>query len=123
MTKFFKLLAGALIALFAIGSLSACSSEKIDMSAITQVIDVRTPAEFATGHLQGAVNLELNSPDFYSALQSMDKSANYVIYCHSGNRAGQAIDYMKSNGFTGNLTNAKGVDSASEATGLAIVLN
>ena len=121
MTKFFKGLAALLIALFAVGSLSACSAEKIDMSAVAQVIDVRTPQEFSTGHLDGAVNIDIRDAGFAAEVDALDHAANYVIYCHSGNRAGQAIEYMQGAGFTGTLTNAGGVDAAAAATGLAIV--
>lgn len=121
MTKFFKGLAALLIAMFAVGSLSACSAEKIDMGAVAQVIDVRTPQEFSTGHLDGAVNIDIRDAEFAAEVDALDHAANYVIYCHSGNRAGQAIEYMQGAGFTGTLTNAGGVDAAAAATGLAIV--
>jgi rhodanese-related sulfurtransferase len=66
------------------------------------------------------MNIDISSPDFASQIDELDHAANYVIYCHSGNRAGQAISYMQSAGFSGNLVNAGGVDSASQLTGLKI---
>lgn len=121
MTKFFKVLAAAFIAMFAVASLTACSSaDAIDMKTVAAVIDVRTPEEVATGHLHGSINIDIQAADFASKMNELDKAANYVIYCRSGNRAGQAIDWMTQNGFTGTLTNAGSVADAAVATGLVI---
>ena len=122
MSKFFKFLVASVIAIFAMSSLTACSSsDPIDMTTIAAVIDVRTPEEFASGHLDGALNIDIQGSMFATEIDALDKSANYVIYCRSGNRAGQAVTYMQDNGFTGTLTNAGGVDDASAATGIAVV--
>ena len=122
MSKFFKLLIAATIAMFAVGSLSACStSEPIDMSTVAAVIDVRTPAETATGYLEGAKLFDIQGADFNSQLETLDKAANYVVYCRSGNRAGAAIDQMKSAGFSGTLTNAGALADAATLTGLNVV--
>lgn len=91
------------------------------MTTIAAVIDVRTPDEFATGHLDGALNIDIQGSSFATEIGALEKSANYVIYCRSGNRAGQAVTYMQDNGFTGTLTNAGSVDEASSATGIAVV--
>ena len=91
------------------------------MTKVAAVIDVRTAGEFSTGHLEGAVNIDIQGSGFVTEINALDRAANYVIYCHSGNRAGQAVTYMQDHGFTGTLTNAGGVDDASSATGLAIV--
>jgi rhodanese-related sulfurtransferase len=121
MSKIFKFLAAAMIAMFAVGSLTACSTaEPIDMSTVAAVIDVRTPEEVAAGSLHGALYIDIQGPDFASQMNELDKSANYVVYCRSGNRAGQAIEWMTQNGFTGTLTNAGSLADAAAATGLAI---
>ena len=121
LSKLFKFLAAALVALFAVTALSACASgPSIDMKSVAAVIDVRTPAEFSGGHLQGAVNVDVEGADFATKMGQFDKAKNYVVYCHSGRRAGIALDTMKGLGFK-NLTNAGGIDAASAATGLAIV--
>ena len=121
MSKFFKVLAAALIALFAVSALAGCANTNaIDMKSIAAVIDVRTPEEVATGHLHGSINIDIQAADFAPKMNELDKAANYVIYCRSGNRAGQAIDWMTQNGFTGTLTNAGSVADAAVATGLVI---
>jgi phage shock protein E len=115
-----KLSALALISAIA---LSACAPSKINMSTVKAVIDVRTPSEYAGGHLQGAINLDVEDSGFLAQIETLTKSDNYVVYCHSGHRAGIAIDEMKQDGFTGSLTNAGGIDDASVSTNLPIVTN
>ncbi|MEY4558176.1 MAG: hypothetical protein RL024_334 [Actinomycetota bacterium] len=119
--KILKFFAAALIALFAIGSLSACVTQTEDPAAYAAIIDVRTPEEWATGHLEGAVRIGIADADFAQQLDTLDKAADYYIYCRSGNRAGQAIDYMTSAGFTGKLVNGGAVANAAGETGLAVV--
>jgi rhodanese-related sulfurtransferase len=121
MSKIFKFLAAAMIAMFAVGSLTACSTANtVDMKSIAAVIDVRTPDEVAAGYLEGSLHIDIQGSDFAAQMNELDKSANYVIYCRSGNRAGQAIEWMTQNGFTGALTNAGSLADASSATGMAI---
>ena len=66
----------------------------------TTIVDVRTPQEYAQGHLQGAVNLDVSSADFAARLATLDPSAPYAVYCHSGNRSGVAVAAMAEQGFT-----------------------
>lgn len=119
--KFLKFLVAALVAMFAISSLTACAAQTEDPAAYAAVIDVRTPEEWAAGHLDGAVRIGIADADFAQQLETLDKSADYYIYCRSGNRAGQAIDYMKSAGFTGKLVNGGSLANAASQTGLAVV--
>ena len=122
MSKLFKFLVAAFIAVFAVGSLTACSaSEPIEMSTVAAVIDVRTPEEVSSGYLEGALKFDFQGPNFASEIATLDKSQDYVIYCRSGNRAGGAINFMKQNGFTGTLTNAGSLNEAASATGLPVV--
>lgn len=120
--KALQLLVGAVIAALVVATVTACApTEKIDLTQVAAVIDVRTPAEFATGHLEGAVNYDIQSPDFVNQIASLDKSANYFIYCRSGNRAGAAIEYLTNAGFTGTLTNGGSVANAASLTELKVV--
>jgi rhodanese-related sulfurtransferase len=120
--KFFKFLAASLIAIFAVGSLSACSApEPVDMSTYAAVIDVRTPEEITAGYLEGALLFDINGGMFAEQISTLDKTANYFIYCRSGNRAGGAIEQMKAAGFTGELTNGGSLADAASATGLPVV--
>lgn len=122
MTNFLKLITALMVATFAIGSLTACSTaEPLDMSKVAAVIDVRTAEEFASGHLEGALNFDVQSSNFVDQVASLDPAANYVIYCRSGNRSGAAIDELKALGFTGTLTNGGAVANANSLTGIEIV--
>jgi rhodanese-related sulfurtransferase len=99
---------------------TACAPENIDMSSVTAVIDVRTPEEFAAGHLDGAVNIDWQGATFFDEIAQFDPTGTYVIYCRSGNRSGQAIDALTDIGYV-NLTNAGSVNDAAAITGLPIV--
>jgi len=88
----------------------------------TMLIDVRTPEEFAAGHLPGAVNLNVQAPDFEEQLLAgFDPAGDYFVYCRTGNRSGQAIERMRDAGFTGGLTNYGGLEEAADRLGLPIV--
>ncbi len=66
----------------------------------TVLLDVRTPEEFAAGHLQGATNIDLNGGNFEALVGALDTSVPYALYCRSGNRSGTALGIMKGLGFT-----------------------
>ena len=116
----FKKLISVVASLFMIVGLSSCAAESVDMANVTAVIDVRTAAEYQAGHLEGAVNIDVESGVFEQEIAQLDKAGIYVVYCHSGRRAGIAKDTMTSIGFT-SVTNAGGLSDAAAATGLAIV--
>ena len=119
-----KVLATLALALGASLALAGCATaEPVDLSEDTVIIDVRTPAEFASGHLEGALNIDVQSPDFAAQIMELDPSGEYFVYCRSGNRSGQAIAQMTQMGFDGNnLTNGGGVDEASTLSGVDIVV-
>lgn len=62
------------------------------------LIDVRTPAEYAQGFIDGAINIDIMSADFQNRIATLDKGKTYFVYCRSGNRSGQGCQYMKSQG-------------------------
>lgn len=59
------------------------------------VLDVRTPTEFKTGHLPGAVNIDIQGQDFASRLGALDRGKAYLVYCRSGNRSARAVQVME----------------------------
>ncbi|MDH0673206.1 rhodanese-like domain-containing protein [Empedobacter sp. GD03861] len=63
------------------------------------LLDVRTPEEFAEGHVPGAVNIDVKNPNFEEEIQKLDTKKNYFIYCKSGVRAKLATDKMQEKGF------------------------
>ena len=96
------------------------NSPAVPLDEDTILIDVRTPAEYAEGHLDGALLLDLNGGDFAAALPDLDPNADYLVYCRSGNRSGQAIAMMNQRGI-GEATNLGSLDEAATATGIDIV--
>jgi phage shock protein E len=102
------------------GCASAPAPSSIELSADTVIVDVRTPDEFASGHLDGAINIDVQSAEFDALVGKLDRDAEYFVYCRSGNRAASAIDRMSTLGFT-SLENGGGLDQAAAATGLEIV--
>lgn len=63
------------------------------------VLDVRRPDEFAAGHLEGAVNVNLEDPAFATQVAALDRSGPWVVYCRTGNRSATAAAQMEGLGF------------------------
>ena len=66
----------------------------------TLIIDVRTPEEFADGHIAGAVNIPVQQPDFATRIAALDPTTAYAVYCRSGNRSQPAVAAMEEAGIT-----------------------
>lgn len=103
-------------------ALAACTPdpEPVAVDSTTIVLDVRTPDEYAEGHLKGARLLDQNAGAVAAAIPTLDPSATYLVYCRSGNRAGQALKLLQDAGFT-DVTNLGSLSEASGATGLPVV--
>ncbi len=63
------------------------------------ILDVRTAAEFAAGHIADAVNLDVRSGTFATDIGALNKSKAYLVYCLGGVRSGEATDIMSAQGF------------------------
>jgi thioredoxin 1 len=74
--------------------------KKLSVTAKAQLIDVRTPEEYTSGHLRNAVNIDYNSGDFEDLLSKLDKSKPVLVYCLSGGRSSHAANKMQNMGFT-----------------------
>ena len=77
---------------------SEFSTKVAEAGVIT--LDVRTPIEFAEGHIEGARLIDFQSGNFENEIAALDKNATYAVYCRSGNRSGQAVKVMQDAGFT-----------------------
>ena len=64
------------------------------------IIDVRTPEEFAEGHVVNAINIDFRSESFRDEIDNLDKNKTYLIYCRSGQRSADALSTMKELNFT-----------------------
>ena len=102
-----RVVAGIVVLVAGVLILSGCSSKASaitnmgvkDFSAKTQeagvvVLDVRTPGEFSQGHIQGAMNIDVESSTFDSEIAKLDMTKTYAVYCHSGRRSGIATSAM-----------------------------
>lgn len=96
-------------------------SKKITESGVV-TLDVRTPGEFMTGHIEGAQNIDFESGSFDSQIETLDKNGTYAVYCRSGNRSGQAVAKMHDAGFH-NVYNLNGGIIDWSNAGLPLVNN
>ena len=72
--------------------------DAIDFANTNNVlIDVRTPEEYAEGHIKGAINLNVKDDNFGKKVSELDSTKNYYIYCRSGVRAKSAEAIMLEN--------------------------
>jgi rhodanese-related sulfurtransferase len=126
MRKPFFLIATALLGLIPVVSSCSSSSETKDTTPVMSltpapiVIDVRSAAEFAEGHVQGAINLDINNGSFQAKLPSLDNSAGYALYCRSGSRSAMAAELMATAGFT-EVRDLGALESAAQSLGLPII--
>ena len=63
------------------------------------VLDVRTSGEFAAGHIENAINIDVEGMTFDSEIAKLDKNVEYALYCHSGRRSAIAAEKMTKAGF------------------------
>jgi rhodanese-related sulfurtransferase len=69
-------------------------AEKLIADKKVVVLDVRTAAEFAAGHLKGATNLDFYDKDFEAKLAKLDKTQPYLVNCAVGGRSARACNAM-----------------------------
>lgn len=75
------------------------------------LLDVRTPGEFAAGHIEGAVNMNSLEPDFLQRAAQLPPEAPLLIYCRSGNRSGSIIERMEKAGIRNEIYHlARGIN-------------
>ncbi len=120
----------ALILLAGCSSTGSATTVNLNVSEFSQkitepdviILDVRTPEEYASGHIEGALNIDFNSGDFANEITRLNPSENYAIYCRSGSRSGQAASIMHKAGFH-DVSNLNGGVIDWTNAGLPLVLN
>ena len=85
-----------------------------------KIIDIRTPEEYAAGHLEDSTLIDYYAENFKAELGKLDRVKSYLIYCRTANRSGQARDIMKGMGFL-SVYNMEGGIVAWQAAGYAVV--
>lgn len=99
------ILLGGITLILMFGFLKNLMGSSTDQATLSQAIadqaylvDVRTPAEFASGSVKGAVNIPLNTITQKSG--SLKGKKNIVVFCRSGNRSAQAQSLLEQQGIT-----------------------
>ncbi len=64
-----------------------------------QLIDVRTPNEYAAGHIPGSINIDWTAPDYETTFVKLDADRPVLLYCAMGGRSEQALEYLTSKGY------------------------
>jgi len=102
---------------FLLGPLSITEADTIDKNGVHHVnateaaalitetpgliiLDVRTPAEFEDGHLEGAINIDYYADNFKDLLAELDPDTPYLLHCRTGARSGRTLPLMHEIGFT-----------------------
>jgi len=75
-------------------SLPAVDFNKVLETKVVFLIDVRTATEFSQGYIPGAVNVDVNDPDFISKIKTLASGKPLAIYCRSGRRSKLAIEKL-----------------------------
>jgi rhodanese-related sulfurtransferase len=63
------------------------------------ILDVRTPDEFISGYIAGAINIDYYSPEFRANISKLDQDKQYVVYCRTDNRSTATVRLMLDLGF------------------------
>lgn len=75
------------------------AAEALASDAKPMVIDIRTPEEFAEGHIEGATMIDFKSPDFESKVSELDRNQTYLLHCRSGARSTASLPTFEKLGF------------------------
>lgn len=86
---------------------SATFKERISGASEVQLLDVRTAEEFAEGHLESAINIDVHAMDFTQKVsEQLDKNRSIYLYCRSGKRSMMAAKALEKKGYS--IVNLKG---------------
>jgi len=85
--------------------------EKAIANPDIQLVDVRTPAEFSSGHIAKAININVMDATFTNEISKLDKQKPVYIYCRSGARSQRAAATLMQNGFTQIIDLQGGINS------------
>lgn len=99
---------------------AAAASKALETAAKTPekaivVLDVRTAEEFASGHIKGAQNVDIASPDFQKNLARLDPAKTYLVHCAAGGRSTRSLGILNKLGFKSIIHLDGGLNSWKEA--------
>lgn len=103
MKKYLTLLLPVIFATCTVAQTESISVDEFEKQLIAtqgaQLIDVRTPAEFAKYRIQSAQNMDFKAPDFAEQIEKLDKNTPVLVYCLSGVRSANALQTFRNAGF------------------------
>lgn len=112
--------AGGTKALTAYSNVNVDDFQALIADAHVQLLDVRTPDEYAEGHIAGAALVDVNDSSFVQqAIAMLDKQRPVAVYCRSGRRSARAASLLTEQGYT--VTNLNGGVMAWQDAGKALV--
>ena len=105
--KLFSKGSGGAKALTAFSNVNVDDFQALIADAQVQLLDVRTPDEYAEGHIAGASLVDVNDSTFVQqAMAMLDKQRPVAVYCRSGRRSARAASLLTEQGYT--VTNLNG---------------
>jgi rhodanese-related sulfurtransferase len=127
MKKVIAILSASVLLLAGCGAPAATNLGATDFKKKTEeagviTLDVRSGGEYMSGHIAGALNIDVEGMTFDGDIAKLDKTATYAVYCHSGRRSGIAVGKMKDAGFAKLFNLANGIQEW-QAAGLPLVTN
>jgi rhodanese-related sulfurtransferase len=90
--------------------------EKLSKEPGTVILDVRSPQEYAKGHIKNSVLINFNDKNFDEKIKQLDKGKTYLVHCAVGGRSAKACDKLDSYGFQ-KVVNLEGGIKAWEKAG------
>ena len=104
-----------------VAKISLISPEALDAAnKDILLIDVRTPGEYASGHIENSINIDYRSDDFKELIAKLDTNQEVYVYCKVGGRSARSAKAMEEMGFK-KVYDLKGGIKAWERSGLQTV--
>lgn len=107
-----------------------CGKAKVDPENVQkmisegyQILDVRTSAEYKTGHIASALNVDVSAPNFKELAEKLDRKKKYIVHCSANlpnGRTDRAIQSLHQLGFD-NLVSLRGGIAAWQQQSLPVV--
>ena len=99
----------------AVKRISVEEYDKLRADKSNVLLDVRSAEEFKTGHVPGAINININSSSFDTEVAKLDKDKTYLVNCAVGMRSAKACKKLETAGFKNLYDLAPGFDGWKKA--------
>lgn len=104
----------------AVSDVSPSEAAELLKEEAVVVLDVRTPEEYAEGHIANAVNIDFKDPAFGENIAGLEKEKSYLVHCRSGGRSAEALKQLETLGLEKIYHLTSGMNGWQEA-GLPVV--